>query len=228
LEAPTRLANFLAMPFPKHLLADHETVIFDLKPHWISVVPAVLWTIGFILVYAVGYQVVDDQSWSSTGQNALGILALIGILFMGVIPFLRWYFTIFVLTSDRLITRSGVIAKHSKEIPLERVNDVTFSQTVIERALGAGDLLIESAGERGQNRISNVRKPEQVQLMIYKEIESNNLRAASSGYKAGIASAPPTGGNIPDQIAALARLKEQGVITDAEFEAKKQELLKRL
>lgn len=228
MEAPTRLANFLAMPFPKHLLADHEKVIFDLKPHWISVVPAVLWTIGFILLYAVGYQVVDDQSWSSTGQNVLGILAVIGILFMGVIPFLRWYFTIFVLTSDRLITRSGVIAKHSKEIPLERVNDVTFSQTVIERALGAGDLLIESAGERGQNRISNVRKPEQVQLMIYKEIESNNIRAASSGYKAGIASAPPTGGNIPDQIAALARLKEQGVITEAEFEAKKQELLKRL
>ena len=209
------------MPFPKHLLADHEKVIFDLKPHWISVVPAVLWTIGFILLFAVGYQVVDDQSWSSTGQNALGIIAVLGILFLGVIPFLRWYFTIFVLTSDRLITRSGVIAKHSKEIPLERVNDVTFSQSVIERALGAGDLLIESAGERGQNRISNVRKPEQVQLMIYKEIESNNTRMMRPGP-------PRTGGTIPEQIEALARLKEQGVLTEAEFESKKQELLRRI
>ena len=209
------------MPFPKHLLADHEKIVFDLKPHWIAVVPAALWTLGFILLYAIGYQLVDDQTWKATGQNVLGIVAVLGILFLGAIPFLRWYFTLFVLTSDRLITRSGVIAKHSKEIPLERINDVTFSQTVIERALGAGDLLIESAGERGQNRITNVRKPEQVQLMIYKEIEENNTRMMRPGP-------PPTGGSIPDQLAALARLKQQGVLTEAEFETKKQELLKRL
>jgi membrane protein YdbS with pleckstrin-like domain len=209
------------MPFPRHLLADHEKVVFDLKPHWIAVVPSVLWTLGFILLYAIGYQLVDDQSWAGTGQNVLGIVAVVGIIFMGVIPFLRWYFTLFVLTSDRLITRSGVIAKHSKEIPLERINDVTFSQSVIERGLGAGDLLIESAGERGQNRISNVRKPEQVQLMIYREIEDNNTRMMRPG-------APSTGGTIPEQIEALARLKEQGVISETEFETKKAELLKRL
>jgi uncharacterized membrane protein YdbT with pleckstrin-like domain len=211
------------MPFPKHLLADHEKIVFDLKPHWIALAPAVLWTIGFILLYALGYQLVDDQSWGGTAQNVLGIVAVLGILFFGVIPFLRWYFTMFVLTSDRLITRSGVIAKHAKEIPLERVNDVTFSQSVIERGLGAGDLLIESAGERGQNRISNVRRPEQVQLMIYREIEENNTRMMKPG-------APPSssGGTIPEQIEALARLKEQGVISETEFETKKSELLKRL
>jgi membrane protein YdbS with pleckstrin-like domain len=210
------------MPFPKHLLADHEKIVFDLKPHWIALAPAALWTLGFILLYAIGYRLVDDQSWGGTGQNVLGIIAVLGILFFAVIPFLRWYFTMFVLTSDRLITRSGVIAKHSKEIPLERINDVTFSQTVVERGLGAGDLLIESAGERGQNRISNVRKPEQVQLMIYREIEENNTRMMRPGAPT------PTGGTIPEQIEALARLKEQGVLSEAEFEAKKDELLKRL
>jgi uncharacterized membrane protein YdbT with pleckstrin-like domain len=135
----------------------------------------------------------------------------------------RWYFTLFVLTTDRLITRTGVFAKSSKEIPLERINDVTFNQSVLERLFGAGDLLVESAGERGQTRITNVRKPEQVQLMIYRTSEDN-----SSRMMRGRPSAPETGDGIPEQIEALARLKEQGVISEDEFEAKKRDLLDRM
>jgi uncharacterized membrane protein YdbT with pleckstrin-like domain len=127
----------------------------------------------------------------------------------------------FVLTTDRLITRQGIVAKSSKEIPLESINDVAFNQSVVERLLGAGDLLIESAGTRGQNLISNVRHPEQVQLAIFKEIESNTARTFRP-----TPSEPAD--DIPGQIEALARLKDRGDITAQEFEAKKAELLKRL
>ena len=145
---------------------------------------------------------------------------------------LDWTFTHFVLTTDRLITRSGVIAKHSKEIPLERINDVTFNQSVLERMIGAGDLMIESAGERGQTRIRNVRKPEQVQLMIYKEVEENNNRMMRGGARLRPLSPrsrlPAPSESVTDQIEALKRLKDAGAITDMEFENKKSELLKRL
>jgi uncharacterized membrane protein YdbT with pleckstrin-like domain len=210
------------MPFPKQLLADHEKVIFDLKPHWIAVLPSVLWTIALLVVLFLGYRAVDGivDGDASGGKMVVGIIVTIAWFFLALLPFLRWQFTMFVLTSDRLITRTGIIAKHSKEIPLERINDVTFSQSIIERLVGAGDLMMESAGERGQTKISNVRRPEQVQLMIYKETEENSNRMMRGGA--------PVGSSIPDQIAALARLKEQGVLTEAEFEAKKQELLKRL
>ena len=86
---------------------------------------------------------------------------------------------------------------------------------------GTGDLLVESAGERGQTRIENVRKPEQVQLMIYTETEDNNNRMMRPGTQGATPS-------IPEQIEALARLKDQGVLSETEFETKKQELLKRL
>jgi hypothetical protein len=89
--------------------------------------------------------------------------------------------------------------------------------------VGSGDLMIESAGERGQNRISNVRKPEGVQLTVYKEVEENNNRMMRPQ-----AAAEPKGDSVTDQLEALGRLKQQGVITDMEFETKKQELLKRL
>lgn len=209
------------MAFPKQLLAEHEKVVFDLRPHWIAVVPSALWTTALLVAWIAGYRLVDGRSYESVAQNVIALVVLVAWLLLAVVPFLRWRFTMFVLTSDRLITRSGVIAKHSKEIPLERINDVSFSQSAVERLLGAGDLMIESAGERGQTRITNVRKPEQVQLMIYKEIETNNTRM----MRPEAAKAEPS---VTEQLEALARLKEQGVITETEFLSKKQELLKRL
>ncbi len=209
--------------FPKKLLAEHETLVFDLKPHWIALVPSTLWTLVLLAVGIAGSTYLEDPEWI---KPALWIGLLVAFFFLAVLPVLRWHYTNFVLTSDRLITRSGIVAKNSKEIPLERINDVTFNQSVLERMLGAGDLLVESAGERGQTRISNVRNPEQVQLRIYKETEENSNRMMRGG---GLS---PTEGpretSVTEQLEALARLKEQGVISATEFETKKQELLKRI
>ena len=202
------------MPFPRELLADHEEIIFDLRPHWVAAVPSVLWTILAIAAATTSFLFFED----TVRLIALGAAVLLW-LFLAVPPFVTWRFTHFVLTTDRLITRSGVFAKHSKEIPLERINDIAFSQSFIDRILGAGDLLIESAGERGQGRISNVRNPERVQLMIYEESEKNNNRMMQPRS---------AGTSIPEQLEALGRLKEQGVLSEAEFEAKKQDLLKRM
>lgn len=211
------------MAFPRALLADHEKVVFELRPHWVALIPSVVWTVLVGIALFLGYSAADAifEANPETPKSIIGGIATIAWIVLAVVPFLRWYFTSFVLTSDRLITRHGIIAKHSREIPLERINDVTFSQSVIERVLGAGDLLVESAGERGQTRIENVRKPEQVQLMIYTETEENNNRMMRP---AATVSATP----VPDQIAALARLHDQGILTEDEFETKKQELLRRL
>ena len=213
------------MAFPRKLLAEHETLVFDLKPHWVAVAPATLWTLLIVVAMVLGLRFLDDPDWA---RPAVLIAALVAFVFLAVIPFLRWMYTNFVLTSDRLITRTGIIAKNSKEIPLERINDVTFTQSIIERMLGAGDLLVESAGERGQTRISNVRNPEQVQLTIYKETEANNNRMMRGGEAARTGDTSGAEASIPEQIEALARLRQQGVLSDAEFETKKQELLKRI
>lgn len=211
------------MAFPKKLLADHEKLVFDLRPHWIAIIPPFLWSALFIILWVLGHQMVDAQ-WDGSAQNNLqkvvAVVCFTLILYFGVFPITRWATTHFVLTSDRLITRSGVVGKHSREMPLERINNVALTQTALERFLGSGDLLIESAGERGQSRITNVRKPEQVQLMIYKETESNNNRMMGGGT--------PREETVMDQLEALGRLRESGTITEEEFETKKQELLKRL
>jgi uncharacterized membrane protein YdbT with pleckstrin-like domain len=209
--------------FPRKLLAGHERIVFELRPHWVALLAPALWALLLLAALIAAWWVSSAAGDPVLIRAAATVIAVVAVFAICLGPFLRWRFTLFVLTTDRLITRSGIIAKHSKEIPLERINDVAFSQSVLERALGAGDLLIESAGERGQTRISNVRNPEQVQLMIYKESEANNNRMARGGL-----TGDRTESSIPLQIEALARLKEQGVLSEAEFEDKKRELLDRM
>lgn len=208
----------LVMTSTKDLLADHESLIFDLRPHWIELAGAVLWAIVIIAGAVVGARYAHHwKIWA--------IAAVILLLWFSGRPIVRWAFTRFILTTDRIITRHGMIAKRSREIPLERVNDVTFSQSVFQRVLGAGDIVLESAGERGQEVIGNVRHPQKVHLRIYEEMENNSNRTYGGGRAAAPAPAAP---DVTDQIAALAKLKDQGAISEAEYESKKAELLKRL
>ena len=217
------------MAFPRNLLADHEKLFFDLKPHWVALVPSLLWSIAAVVGLVLGYRGLDsalDENTSTARLVFTGVIFL-AWYFLAVLPALRWRFTMFVLTSDRLITRQGIVAKHSREIPLERINDVSFNQGILDRMLGAGNLMIESAGERGQTTISHVRRPEAVQLAIYKQTEDNSTRIVSGQVGAAMGQ----GGREPsvtEQLDDLGRLRKDGVLTEEEFQAKKAELLKRL
>jgi uncharacterized membrane protein YdbT with pleckstrin-like domain len=209
------------MAFPRHLLLEEEELVFDLKPHWIAIIPAVFWGIVSVTASVFAYDFVDDHDWK-WGRTAVLAAVALALLVFTVLPIMRWMFTNFVLTTDRIITRRGIVAKQSKEIPLERINDIAFNQTVFERMIGAGDLLIESAGERGQERISDVRKPEEVQKTIYKYSEDNSNRM----MRPVVTQEGPD--SIPEQLEALGRLRTAGTITEADFQAKKAELLKRM
>ena len=213
------------MNFPRRLLGENEKILFEKRPHWVAVVIPSFWAVLIVVGAAFGISRLDDPSWIDT---AILVLAVILFFVLVVGPFLSWLFTLFVLTTDRIITRSGVFAKRSKEIPLENINDITFNQSVLERIVGAGDILVESAGERGQNRISNVRDPEGTQLQIYKASEENSNRMHRGGLGPEHFAPQAEDKSIPAQLEALARLKEQGVISDIEFETKKEELLKRM
>jgi uncharacterized membrane protein YdbT with pleckstrin-like domain len=150
-----------------------------------------------------------------------GLLILVALGWFGLY-YARWVTTHFVITSDRLIYRHGVLSKHGIEIPLERVNTVFFSQTIVERILGSGDLVIESAGEQGRQSFANVRKPSAVQNEIYRQMEANENR------KFDRIGAPRGGDSIPAQIAQLDELRQRGVLSQAEFDLKKQQLLDKM
>lgn len=209
------------MPFPSRLLIDGETVALDLRPHWWFFVGPVAAGIPLMAVLLGVLRLTGDAQ--TVGWYVFGGLSLLWALWL-ISRLARWATTHFVVTSDRVIFRSGVFAKHGRNIPLERINDIASSQTFFERIIGAGDLLIESAGERGQQTFTDVGRPDEVQQEIYRRMEANVQRGAPGARE------PEEGGATPvtQQIAALADLRDRGAITETEFQAKKAELLGRL
>jgi len=206
--------------FPRKLLNDGEEVVLDLRPHWIYMAEPTLAVLGSIIVGILALKI--DVSFI----KLLAALLVLGCLGWFGIRYAKWANTNFVVTSDRVIHRVGVIAKHGIEIPLERINTVFFNQSMFERLLGAGDLGIESAGERGAETFEDVRKPAIVQNEIYRQMEANSSRLHGGGRHA--APTQEAGLSIPDQIEKLDELRKRGVISDQEFAAKKADLLNRM
>jgi uncharacterized membrane protein YdbT with pleckstrin-like domain len=211
--------------FPKNLLNDNEDLVLDLRPHWFFMFEPTISLIGAIILGII------LRSWSPDSDTLNKITDIpVALLILGVLVWFGWRYatwvtTNFVVTSDRVVWREGVLAKRGTEIPLERINTVFFNQTIFERMIGAGDLGIESAGERGMETFEDVRKPSLVQNEIYRQMEANNRRMYG-GMHSGAAPAPQL--SVPEQLEKLDELRRRGVINDQEFAAKKAQLLDRM
>jgi uncharacterized membrane protein YdbT with pleckstrin-like domain len=204
------------MPYPAHLINEGETVVLDLNPHWWFFWRHIVVGIPLGLAF-IGILSLDGDTRRYLGYGWV-VLAVIWAFWLGG-KFMSWWFTHFVVTSDRIIYRHGVLAKRGVEIPLERIMNINFSQRIFERVIGAGDLQIDSAGESGQSYFSNVRHPDGVQQEIYRQMEAHDKKKA--GW-----SAPK--GSAADDLEKLANLHDRGAISDEEFETKKAQLLERM
>ena len=197
------------MSYPQRLLSPGEIVELEFRPHWQRNIYPTLVTIVAIAAAVAIISLLDEVAmWI-----ALGVVIVLWVV-IAIPRYLDWWFTRYVVTNERLIVRSGVLARRGKEIPLEVINDVAFSQSILERMVRSGDLLIESAGEQGQSRFTDVPRPEDVQAQVYQLREKRTV-ALEGGL----------GGGAASQLEALARLHRDGVLTDEEFAAKKQKLL---
>ena len=209
------------MPYAKKNLNASETIALDMHPHWWYFAEPAFALLGSIII---GIIVLTQTDSGSTARKAAGIaaVALLVITALWLVGrYLKWLTTNFVITSQRLIFRQGVIAKSGIEIPLDRVNNVNFSQSVFERLLGAGDLLIESGGEDGQQRFTDIRHPDKVQNLVHAQVES--LVQHRGEYR----QATPSSGNldVAEQLERLEGMLTRGTLTQEEFDAQKRKLL---
>jgi uncharacterized membrane protein YdbT with pleckstrin-like domain len=202
------------MPWPTDSLTDDETIITTFRPHWKLLFVPAMWALAVIFVASLVEVFVD-------GFALIRFVIAIAVLAAVVVkPLVDWWFTRYVLTSERLMTRSGLIAQRGIEIPLERITNVNFAQTVFERLVGAGDLLVESAGETGQSSFADIPHPDRFQAVLYKSREARTISLSSSPQP------PPPKEDGAEAIRKLASLRDDGLITDEEYEAKRSEILK--
>lgn len=200
------------MAWPEDALTKDETIVAAFRPHWKLLFVPFIWGLGIAVVFGwiVGF---FDGVAKFAGPFLLGLL-----VWFVVRPLVNWWFTRYVLTTERLITRKGLIAQSGIEIPLERITNVNFSQSIFERIVGAGDLLVESAGETGQSSFVNIPRPDKFQAVLYKTREARSIDLATGNPLA--APIEPT-----DAIRKLAALRDDGLISEQEYERKRREIL---
>ncbi len=210
------------MPYPRKLLNTDETIAVDLHPHWWYFAEAAAALIGAIILAIIALSVMESGDAKSAVLWILLVAIVVSALWL-IVRYCKWATTNFVVTSDRVIFRHGVVAKSGIEIPLDRVNNVNHTQGMFERLIGSGDLLIESGGEDGQQRFTDVRHPERVQQAIHSQVSSAAKRRAA--HAAGQFATAAAGTDVAEQLERLEGLRDRGSITPEEFENQKRRLL---
>ena len=175
---PARAWHHAAMGYPTKLLADDETVVWEARPHWRALIGPI---VVFLLTMGVGFFLLaklagSDNAAASGARWIIAFVMVVALVWWVLRPLAYWWTTTYVLTDRRVITRSGLIAKNGRDMPLSRVNDVSFTHTILDQMLNCGTLIIESAGEKGQLTIRSVPDVEVIQREIYRLHDEDDLR----------------------------------------------------
>jgi uncharacterized membrane protein YdbT with pleckstrin-like domain len=162
--------------FPESVLTKDEHVVLALHPHWKALIRPLFVVVLAIAVVAVAAAFLPTAGWATPVLYAIGAVALVAVLALAFWPWLNWRTTHYVLTNERVIMRHGVVSRSGRDIPISRVNDVSFQHGPVERMLGCGTLTIESAGERGQVVLTDIPHVEKVQSVLYELVEDDRNR----------------------------------------------------
>jgi uncharacterized membrane protein YdbT with pleckstrin-like domain len=157
------------------LSADEQMVLL-LHPHWKTLIRPILIAVLVVAVALVAVALIPSGSGSMAARGAVGIVAVLVLMVWLIVPVLRWRTTTYELTTKRLRTRFGVVTRRGRDIPLTRINDVSFEKGVLDRLLGAGRLVVESAGEHGQIVLRDIPHVEYVQATLFRLVEDEQRR----------------------------------------------------
>lgn len=154
------------MAISAKLLGEDEYVVASTRTHW----KALIFPVVLLLVVAGGggflAAIVPDGGTRTPARIAIAVAGALILLLWAAKPFLNWFFTTYTLTNRRLITRHGILTRTGRDIPLMRINDVSYEHGLVDRMLGCGTLVIQSASDGGQVTLKDVPHVEKLHLQM--------------------------------------------------------------
>jgi len=236
-------------------LIPSETIVFEARKHWIAPVRDSIPGVGLLLLaWLVGWISPDRGSglfglignvlwWVQLGLFIAGI----GVIVHAVAV---WRTATFAVTTLRVLRYEGLVQKRTSETLLSAISDVKLNVGIVGKQLGYGDLTIMTvSGSAGADHFRSITQATEFRnaMMERKLADQQADRApaavapapvvpapvAPAAVEAPVAPAPvaapgPSAADSADAIKRLADLRDQGLLTDAEFEAKKSEILARM
>jgi membrane protein YdbS with pleckstrin-like domain len=180
------------MGYPEKLLNPGEHVAIDVRPHWKYLAGPIF----AVVVVVAGSVVALVESVARWAELLLAALLLVCLVWLAA-RYIKWVTTSFVVTSERLVLRKGVFRRSGREILLDRLTDISYNQTLMDRLMGCGDILLESPGRDSQEVFPDLPHPVRIQNEIYRLINDRRPGASVAGTGDLGAAGPEPGGTPP-------------------------------
>ena len=157
-------------------LTEDEHLVLRLHPHWKTLIGPVSVAVLVVAVALIAEVLIPSNSGAAVERLVVAAVAILAVMLWLIVPVLRWRTTTYELTTRRLRVRSGIVTRHGRDIPLARINDVSFEKGLLDRLLGSGRLVVESAGEHGQILLNDIPRVEFTQATLFRLVEEEQRR----------------------------------------------------
>jgi Short C-terminal domain/Bacterial PH domain len=223
------------------LLATGERVLLVRQRHWLTFLEAGRW---FVLALGIGALVAlldqavpDDGTLGFLGTTlswGFGLFVLIGLAGVGWY-YLVWRLERYLVTTRRVIETGGVINKYAKDTSLDAITDMIVGHPWLGRIVGYGEIDLLTASEAGTSKIRFLPDADGFKKSLLDAKHQHELEVGGGRVlQEAAALAPPTrdhgfsADELDSALSRLAELRDRGLLTQSEFDAKKRELLDRL
>ncbi len=204
----------------KTQLKNNERVILVIKKHWFVLLQPILWTLILLIIAIAVYN-------SGYGNFFLFGAGLTALWFIYTI--LDRNTNLWAVTNLRIIDEYGVISNNSKETPLDKINNISYRQPLLGRIFNYGHIQIQSAAESGSTTHEMVERPKVLKDTItqYQELYiQEQIKEQAQSLANAVGGQKPSGGiDISEELTKLHSLKEKGIITEDDFQKRKEKIL---
>lgn len=207
----------MAKNYLEGLLGENERILFETHQHWFVLFGKIFLEILLIVLLVAGSLIVSAMNPAAIYGLVLVLVPLIGMLN----DILVWRNKAYIVTNRRVIQISGVFNKDVVDSSLEKVNDVKMSQSFFGRMFGYGDIEILTASELGVNLFHEIADPIDFKTAMLNAKERMGFEEMGMEMHHGST-------DIPSMIEKLDGLRKRGILSEAEFQQKKAELLAKM
>ena len=214
----------MAKSYLDSLLGEREQIQHVARQHWFILLSSIALEIFTILVMLAA---IITSVTLLPQFTLIAFVVGIGLLLIPIVSMIRdiliYTHHEYIVTNRRVIQIFGILNKQVIDSSLEKVNDVKMAQSALGRIFNYGDVEILTASELGVNLFRRIENPVQ-----FKTAMLNAKARLESGEHWDAPAPPDASDNLPALLAQLATLRQQGVLTDEEFQQKKAQLLTRI
>lgn len=142
-------------------LLSNEQIIFRARPHFIIPFSFILaiWAVGTLFLWLlIKFEIINFIPQIS--PLIIEIIYISAFVFVGLIIFLSWLKTEYILTSKRVEWRFGIIGQSVLSIALGHIENILLSISIIGRIFNFGNIKIEPAGLTSSIKFNGIADPQ--------------------------------------------------------------------